>query len=262
MSRAARAAAALLLAAASLPPAAARAALPDAVIPGCPAAKVPPLALPRLKEAVAANKEVTIVALGSSSTEGVRSSDIAHSYPAVLQAALTAALTRSHVAVLNRGVGGQDVTEQLPRLERDVLDARPTVVIWQVGANGAMRHMSPDLFRRLLANGVQRLRDAHIDVILMDNQRATQVMASPEHAKFGQAMADVAVATGAGLFGRGALMDQWREGGQPYSMFMSDDGVHHNDLGYSCVARALAAAILEGLGPPANPDASAVASSR
>ncbi len=233
-----------------LAPATPRAAEPE--IP-CPSNKVPAIALPRLKDAIANNREVTIVALGSSSTQGWHATDIAHSYPAILQTALNAAFPTAHIAVLNRGVGGQDVTEMLPRLERDVLGARPTVVIWQVGANGAMKRMPPDLFKKLLTTGVHRLREARIDVVLMDNQRAPAILASPDHVRIDQALADVALGAGAGLFGRGALMDQWRTSGFPYERFVSDDGVHHNDLGYRCIARALSQAIVDGMGPVPEP---------
>jgi len=221
----------------------------SAEVAHCPPNRVPPLVLPAVKAAIRKNQEVTIVALGSSSTEGSHATDIAHSYPAVLQSLLNASLPMAHVAVLNRGVGGQDVTEMLPRIDRDVLSVRPTLVIWQVGANGAMKHMQADLFRRLLTNGVQRLRDAKVDVVLMDNQRAPAILASPDHIKFDQAMADVAVATGTPMFDRGSLMDSWRAAGFPYEQFMSDDGVHHNDQGYRCVSEALAQAILDGMGP-------------
>lgn len=224
---------------------AAQAEAPDAQ--SCPAGKAPPIVLPRMREAIAANREVTIVALGSSSTQGWHSTDIAHSYPAVLQAELNSALPTAHVAVLNRGVGGQDVLEMLPRLESDALSPHPSVVIWQVGANGAMKHIALDLFKRLLTNGVRRMQEAKVDVVLMDNQRAPAILASPEHVQIDQVMADVAVATGAGLFARGALMDQWRAAGYPYERFVSDDGVHHNDFGYRCVASALTAAIVDGL---------------
>jgi acyl-CoA thioesterase-1 len=213
----------------------------------CPPNKIPPIVLPRVKEAVAANREITIVALGSSSTQGWHSSDLAHTYPAILQGLLNAALPTAHVAVINRGVGGQDISEMLPRLEADVIAIRPAVAIFQVGANSAMKHMAPDLFKRLLTQGVRRLEDAKIDVVLMDNQRARTILAAPEHMQFDQAMADVAAATGASLFDRGALMDQWRRSGYPYERFMSDDGIHHNDYGYRCVAQALSAAIIDGV---------------
>ena len=228
---------------------------PDA----CPAAQVAPLVLPRVKDALDRNSELTIVAFGSSSTQGWHSSNIAHSYPAVLQAALSAALPAAHVAVINRGVGGQDAAEMLPRIETDVLEVRPSLVIWQVGANGALKNRDPGEFRRLVADGVHRLRSRGIDVVLMDNQRAPLILASPLHQQIDQVLMDVAAQTGTGLFDRGALMDQWQFSGRPYGEFISDDGIHHNDLGYHCVAQALASAILAGLNTPALPLRSASA---
>lgn len=216
-------------------------------LPACPASHVPPLVLPHVREAIAANREVTVVAFGSSSTQGWHSSDIAHSYPAVLQAQLNASLPTAHIAVLNRGVGGQDVSEELPRIESDAIALHPSLVIWQVGANGAMKLIAPDLFKRLVTNGIRRMQEAKIDVVLMDNQRAPAILASPEHLQIDQAMADLSVNTGAGLFSRGALMDQWRTAGYPYDTFVSSDGLHHNDYGYHCMASTLATAIVEGL---------------
>jgi lysophospholipase L1-like esterase len=219
----------------------------------CPSAKLAAVSLPHVRHALAANQEITIVALGSSSTAGFRASDVAHTYPAILQTQLQQALPNSHIAVLNRGVGGQDATEELARIERDVLALSPTLVIWQVGANGAMRGTDPEVFKRLVTAGVRRLEAAGVDVILMDNQRAPMILASAQHSKIDQALADVAVRRGVGLFARGLLMDTWQEEGYPYADFISDDGVHHNDRGYACVARALAEMITDGLAvePPA-----------
>jgi acyl-CoA thioesterase-1 len=214
----------------------------------CPSAKLGPVSLPHVKQAISRNQEVTVVAFGSSSTAGFHASDIAHTYPAVLQAELQKALPSSHIAVLNRGIGGQDATEMLPRLERDTLALSPSLVIWQVGANGAMRGMDPHVFQRLVSSGVKRLEAAGVDVILMDNQRAPAILASAQHAKIDQAIADIAVHHHAGLFQRSRLMDLWQQDGYPYASFISDDGVHHNDRGYACVARALASVILDGLG--------------
>ena len=216
----------------------------------CPESRVPPLSLRAVRAALQANNEVTIVALGSSSTQGWHSTDLAHSYPAILQAELSAALPHSHVAVLNRGVGGQDAAEMVQRLERDVVAMQPSLVIWQVGANGAMRGANPEEFQRLVSGGVRRLQSAKMDVVLMDNQRAPKILASPDHIRIDQALADIAAQAGAGLFARGALMDRWQRDGHPYTEFVSDDGIHHNDLGYRCIAKALAASIVDGLNAP------------
>ncbi len=216
----------------------------------CPVGRIAPLVLPKVRDALNSNAELTIVAFGSSSTQGWHSTSIAQSYPAVLQAELSAALPNAHVAVINRGIGGQDAAEMLPRLEADVLSVRPSLVIWQVGANGAIKDRDPDQFRSLVTAGVRTLEGAGIDVVLMDNQRAPAILNAPHHLEIDRATADVAVRTGAGLFDRGALMDQWRLSGHPYEQFISNDGIHHNDRGYRCMARALASAILEGLGQP------------
>ncbi len=213
----------------------------------CPTGRAPPLPLRNTQAALEANREVLIVTLGSSSTAGWHSTDLAHSYPAILQSELAAHLPQAHIAVVNRGIGGQDAAEMVQRLERDVLDIHPVLVIWQVGANGAIRNANPEEFQRLVAAGVQRLQRARADVVLMDNQRAPSILASPAHARIAQALQNVAIQTGAGLFARGALMDRWQAAGRPYTEFISDDGLHHNDLGYRCLGAAVAQSVLDGL---------------
>jgi len=225
-----------------LPVAATRAELHCPAVPALPA-----LHLPHLHAALQRGIEGVIVAIGSSSTQGVMASDPAHSYPAVLQAALARAMPHLHLAVLNRGIGGQDAPEELARLDADVIAVRPQLVIWQVGANGALRNADPMAFRRTVAEGVARLHAAAIDVVLMDNQHAPRVDATAEHAVLNEMLGDVAVATGAGLFPRSRLMESWGEEGAPPVEFVSTDGLHHNDRGYTCVARAMAQGIVTAL---------------
>jgi acyl-CoA thioesterase I len=118
--------------------------LPAWADPLCPTLPpLPPLHLPHLRAALRRGVEGVIVALGSSSTRGTMASDPAHTYPAVLQAALSGALPHWDVAVLNRGIGGQDAPEEVARLQADVIAVRPQVVIWQVGANGALHNANP-----------------------------------------------------------------------------------------------------------------------
>ena len=206
------------------------------------------LTLPHLRYAIAHNEQALIVAFGSSSTQGWMASDTAHSYPAVLQRLLTAALPAAHVAVINRGIGGQDAAEELARLDQDVIALHPQLVIWQVGANGALEGIDPALFKRLLVAGIRRLQKAQIDVVLMDNQRAPRILASREHLLMERSTAEIAAATGASLFARSTLMDAWKAAGRPYAEFIAADKLHQNDLGYRCVAEALARAILSRMG--------------
>jgi lysophospholipase L1-like esterase len=235
---------------------AAAAALLPYLLPATPAAAegacppTPPVALhvPHLRAALARGDEGVIVALGSSSTEGAMASDPAHTYPAVLQAALSDGLPTAHFAVLNRGIGGQDAPEEFARLEDDVIAIRPQLVIWQVGANGAMRNADPQEFARLVTTGVRRLKAAKIDVVLMDNQRCPRVDATPAGVLLDDVLGRVADETGANLFSRAALMEAWEREGTPMRQFISTDGLHHNDRGYACVASALARDLLVALG--------------
>lgn len=208
------------------------------------------LHLPHLHAALAARTEGLILALGSSSTEGAMASDSAHTYPAVLQAALDKALPNAHVAVINRGIGGQDAPEELLRLDADAIAVRPQLVIWQVGANGAMRHADPVEFHRMVEEGVNRLIKAGIDVVLMDNQRSPKVLAAVDHIILEDSLAHVARETGVNLFSRSRLMDAWSDEGAKPGLFTASDGLHHNDLGYLCVSQTLARQIVAAVSVP------------
>ena len=206
--------------------------------------------MPHLRAALQSDHEGLIVALGSSSTEGVAASGSGRTYPAVLQAELSAELPHWHVAVLNRGVGGQDAPEELARMEADVIAVRPQLVIWQVGANAALHHADPERFRAELLEGVQRLKQAGIDVILMDNQRTPRILATTGDDAIDRALAQVASEAGVNLFSRSRLMDAWASEGASPAAFTAPDMLHHNDRGYLCLGRALAHSLAASLLPP------------
>jgi acyl-CoA thioesterase I len=219
--------------------------------PACPAAPLQRLVTPALRAAMEAGQPVTIVAFGSSSTEGAGASRPGRTYPARLEAELRAAWPGLPLKVLNRGIGGQDAQEMLARIEADVLAERPALVIWQAGANGTMRGMDPELFRALVAEGVARLQAARADVVLMDNQRAPRIQNSPRHAAFDAVLTALAAERHVGLFSRSALMRAWEAEGVPASAMLVGDRLHHNDRGYECLAGALAQALVQAAGRPA-----------
>jgi acyl-CoA thioesterase-1 len=225
-------------------------ALPGTALAGaCPTLPQPPIVSARLADALRQPGGARIVALGSSSTAGSGATDADHAYPAVLEARLRATIG-APVTVLNRGRGGEDAGNMLARIARDAVAEHPDLVIWQVGANAAMRRMDPAAFEGFVRDGVQRLRDAGIEVVLMDNQRAPRIAASPDHGRFDAILARIAATTpGVMLFSRGALMDGWAAAGIPSEALLTADGLHHNDRGYACIAEALAGALTTRLPP-------------
>ena len=216
----------------------------------CPALPVPGFMLPATRAVAAEGRPVRILAFGSSSTEGFGASGPLATYPARLQARLRAALPGQRITVVNRGKGGEDVSEMLARLRRDVLDAGPTLVIWQAGANAVLRHMDPAAFRAGMEAGLDQLREAGVEVLLMDSQVAPRINAMPGHRRFEAILAEIAAERHLPLFSRAALMRWWEHAGLANQAVIGPDGLHHTDLGYDCVAGALAEGIIGALRPP------------
>lgn len=215
---------------------------------GCPRVSVNLPPLPGLRAEIAAHRPVTIVALGSSSTEGAGASRPEAAYPARLEALLRTALPDREVSVINAGRSGETTPEMLARLDRDVLAHHPDLVIWQAGANEVLKGSDPSVFAAQMQSGLARLREAGIAVVLMDNQRSPRILQAPGSTRFPEVLRSLARERWVALFPRGWLMSAWAEAGLPAAEVLSPDGLHHNDRGYACLAEALAGALLEAAG--------------
>ncbi len=217
--------------------------------PDCPAAAPRQVALPATRAALAAGRPLTIVAFGSSSTEGAGASAPDRTYPARLAAFLRARWPGAAVTIVNRGMGGQTIEAMVARLERDVLSLKPVLVIWQAGANDALRGADPAWFGALLDTGVRQIAAAGGDLILMDNQIAPRLPPTPASAVYGSLLARAAAIPAVSLFSRTALMREWGATGKPLSLMIGADGLHHTDLGYACLAESLGQAIANATTP-------------
>jgi lysophospholipase L1-like esterase len=217
-------------------------------LPGCLA---PPslLAIEPVLTHVAARIEnhepLTIVAIGSSSTQGVGASAPTLSYPSRLEAELRQRLPQLDIRVINRGKGGEDAPEELARLERDVIAERPDLVIWQIGTNAVLRREDQNSDGEALRRGIALLQQNGSDVILMDMQYAPRVTARPAHSSMKRLIADTAERARVGLFRRFDIMRHWySEQPQPEAApAIGSDGLHMTDRGYACLAAGLAEAI-------------------
>jgi acyl-CoA thioesterase-1 len=184
---------------------------------------------------------LTIVAMGSSSTSGVGASAPGLSYPSRLEAALKDRFPGIDIRVINRGKGGEDVSEELARLDRDVIAEHPELVIWQVGTNAVLRHDDLTADRELIERGVAQLKGSGSDVLLMDLQYAPRVLARPAYAEMEQLIATVAERDRVGLFRRFEIMRDWQAAQQADAPPMiGPDGLHMTDRSYGCLADQLA----------------------
>ncbi len=210
--------------------------------------------LPNTSSAIRSGKPPVIVAIGSSSTEGIGASDTAHTYPALLAEELRSRWPQLASSVINKGVGGEMANQMLARFERDVLPYRPQLVIWQTGSNQALRSTDIDGYAGMIREGINRLKAARSDIVLMDPQFAPRVLARPMHPLIVDSIAAVANDTNVAVFPRFAVMRHWISSGQ-YKMgdVISSDGLHMNDLSYGCIAHLLADSIAVATEPAVSP---------
>jgi acyl-CoA thioesterase I len=187
---------------------------------------------------------LTIVAMGSSSTQGVGASVPAMSYPSRLEQELKDRFPAVEIRVLNRGVGGQDVGEEIVRLGKDVIAEHPDLVIWQVGTNAVLRRDSLDADQKLIRRGVDLIKEDGVDLVLMDLQYAPRVLARPAWDEMERIIEDIAHRAHVGLFRRFQIMQEWdrRQQLAPAAM-IGPDGLHMTDASYACLASELAEAL-------------------
>jgi acyl-CoA thioesterase-1 len=199
------------------------------------------VSLPNTARAIRRGGALVIVAIGSSSTQGVGASDQAHTYPALLAEELRRRWPRLAVTVVNKGVGGETAEQMLARFTRDVLPYRPQLVIWQTGSNSVLQRRDVQSYEQTIREGITRLKAARTDVILMDPQYAPRILERPIHKAILDTLGEVSHDLKVAVFRRFAVMRYWVRSGQ-YRMedVIAHDQLHMNDASYNCIARLLA----------------------
>ncbi|MGY4318065.1 SGNH/GDSL hydrolase family protein [Bradyrhizobium quebecense] len=206
--------------------------------------------LPHVAAKLAAGKPVVIIAFGSSSTQGYGSSSPEFTYPSRLAAQLRRQYPSADISVLNRGKGGEDAPEMMRRLQTEVIDVHPDMVIWQVGTNAVLRNLDPSETAKQVEDGVARIQADGADVVLVDPQYSPRVTERPESARgMVKLLGRIAALRHVGIFPRFEVMRDWHERQAiPIDDFVTADGLHMNDWGYACFAQLLGDDIIRSVG--------------
>jgi lysophospholipase L1-like esterase len=207
--------------------------------------------LPHVAGKLVAGKPVVIVAFGSSSTAGYGASSPDFNYPNRLAAQLRRQYPGANITVINAGIGGEDAPEMMKRLQTEVIDVHPDLVIWQVGTNAVLRNLDPGDTAKLVEDGISRIQSAdEADVVLVDPQYSPAVNQRAESAgKMVKLLGKVAELRHVGIFPRFEVMRDWHEKQSiPVESFVIADGLHMNDWGYACFAQLLGDDIIRSVG--------------
>jgi lysophospholipase L1-like esterase len=206
--------------------------------------------LPRVAAKLADGKPVLIIAFGSSSTQGYGATSPEFNYPNRLAAQLHRTYPYANINVVNRGKGGEDAPEMMKRLQAEVIDMHPDLVIWQVGTNAVLRNIDPTETANMVEDGIRRIQAGGSDLVLVDPQYSPAVNAKAESAsRMIKVLNKVADLRHVGVFPRFEVMREWHENqAMAFDSFVIADGLHMNDWGYACFAQLLGDNIIKSVG--------------
>lgn len=201
--------------------------------------------LPAAKKALQETGKLTIVALGSSTTAGAGASESSRSYPAVLEAELKRRMPETEIRVVNKGIGGQSAYDMLMRMDSDVIDEKPTVLIWQTVVNDAIRDIGEEKLAKILRKGVKKARAGDIDMVLMDLQWLPREDRYPKYDEYRAVLAKTADEMSVSVFPRYAMMKSWSKSKHfTTAELVGMDGLHMVDASYRCLAIRIADGIV------------------
>jgi acyl-CoA thioesterase I len=202
--------------------------------------------LRNFSKALREGRPVTVLAIGSSSTVGVGASSPSAAYVAKLETNLEGTFKGLDFEVIGRGMSGEVAQGAADRMKKEVEQAKPDLVVWQVGTNDAIRHVSLERFKDCLRTTLAWLRQQKIDVVLIDPQYGEALTKDEYYEKVVDAIAEVAREARALLVDRfEAMRELHRVHGDRF--YLSSDNLHMNDTGHRCTAEQLARSIVGGL---------------
>jgi acyl-CoA thioesterase I len=181
---------------------------------------------------------LTVVALGSSSTTGFGAFGKHTTFPEIMKDELLRLHPGLRIELVNSGRIGEDLGDNIGRLDADVLRYKPDLVIWQIGTNDVVWRGIADDAQAMLTDAVKRIKAAKSDIILLDLQYAPLVTLTRRYERMESMIADVATEQHVGHFPRFVLMKRAIDAG--VSGLVSWDGLHNSSEGYACVGIALA----------------------
>jgi lysophospholipase L1-like esterase len=201
--------------------------------------------------------QAKIVAIGSSTTAGEGNIP---AYPERLLSFLQNAYPKANIAMVNKGISGQEAPAELQRFDTDVIIERPDLVIWQVGTNAVWQKpdQNPPSFdetTKAIRDGLVKLGDeTQADVILVDLQYVPAVLTPSKKERaiaMVEAISELARDAGVNVFRRFAFMKGLRDVEQISFDRMVDptdnDRLHDSDWATQRVAWAVNLAIAGGV---------------
>jgi hypothetical protein len=195
--------------------------------------------LPRAAAAIAKDRDLRVAVAGTSSSTLPGASGAKMAYPARLEAALAALFPGVAVQVTAAATPRQTAADMMQAFPRILVDAKPTLVVWQSGTFDAVRGVDPDEFRAVLDEGIITLQTGGADVILMNMQYSPRTELVIALGPYAEAMRFVALEREVPLFDRFAIMKHWSEAGT-FDLYSQPKNLDIAAQVHDCLGRLLA----------------------
>jgi hypothetical protein len=187
--------------------------------------------------ALRATKSLEILVLSSAPSQ-MRTGDKLRSYPTFLEAALKEQLPDYNIRVTIHAEPRRSIKEILPVIPKVLADTKPTLVVWQTGTVEAFRGVDPDKFERKLEAGIELIRKANADVILVNPQFSPRTAIFNDSGALNERIRRVSSYADVPLFNRYDIMRSWHENEAFDLTALKNDGSY--EAIHRCLGRLLA----------------------
>ena len=200
--------------------------------------------LARVSAAVAGKHALKVVVFGTTSSTLSGSDNARDAYPWRLEAALKRLMPDTPVEIVSLAKPRLTATKMAKTFDRVLADEKPVLVIWQTGTFDAMQGINPGEFLTSLTEGVEKLKTARVDVILVNMQYNPRMESMIAIEAYADNMRWVARERQVPLFDRLSLMRNWNDAG------VIDLAAAANDISivkrlHDCIGQALASLIID-----------------
>jgi len=200
--------------------------------------------LDRVSAAVAKKRPLKIVVLGTASSTLPGSDSARDAYPWRLETELKRLMPSTPIEVVSLARPRQTAEKMVKTIDRMLADEKPVLVIWQTGTFDAMQGVNPGEFLSNLTLGVEKVKAAGVDVVLVNMQYnpRTELMIATE--AYADNMRWVARERQVPLFDRFSIMRTWNDTGVIDLYAVTKDVAVAKRL-HDCIGRALASLIID-----------------
>jgi hypothetical protein len=206
------------------------------------------MALPESKAQLAAGKRLVVLVVGGASIGGTAAGGRSYSLPMRTEARLRAALPGKEIAVVTHAIEGGKTRLAADQMAAAIRDTGARLVVWETGSGAAVAGDDLEMFGTELDLGINNVKGANADLILMDLQYAPSIARVMNQTPYCDVIRGASEMASLPLLHRFDLMRAWNDSGElDLDAANSAERIKVARKLYDCLAAVLASGIAQAL---------------